>query len=623
MKIPSKRLLSALTCLALASSVGASVASSDPPLDLYGRPLSDAAGPLHYREVDGAWFVRHADGSVAPAPAATAAPSLPGVASSGLNPYLTHPVGSWAEAVAIGDVTADGRPDVVMTTTFYFDPQNDDCVFVFAQQPDGTLGPPARFPYLATANRNGIVLTDLDEDGVLDVVVGHQSGLTVLRADGHGSLLPGVVTLDDDANTLAAMDVDRDGHRDVISLGWSRGATIFYGDGHGGFSHKTALATVANGYNDHEVADLSGDGYPDLAVMSGQSLAPNLTIHRHNGVSGFLPTPTSYSMGYRELTSGIGLGDVSGDGLNDVVLSHSSNSPTWLFIMTQNPSGGLLGPTTVPSYDIPEPVEVADIDGDGLEDVVVLHGGWNRVGVYHHLPAGGLSAEALFPVPYASHYAPQGLAVGDFNSDGCADVAFASYGYGLVTMTGNQCAGPTATQLSLVSANATPDRVELRWYAGGTSLEGATVDRRAAGEDWQSMGAVSVDGTGLLVYVDTSVQPGTRYDYRVGVREAGGEVFLGETRVEVPARAELALFGFRSNPARGEVWVKLSLPDAASTRLEVFDVFGRKIESRDVGELGPGSHAVKLRDGALAPGAYLLRLTRPDRSLTARGVVVR
>ena len=58
-------------------------------------------------------------------------------------PYQAYPVGSWPEAVAIGDVTGDGRADVVMTTSYYFDPANDFRLFVFAQAADRTLEPPS------------------------------------------------------------------------------------------------------------------------------------------------------------------------------------------------------------------------------------------------------------------------------------------------------------------------------------------------------------------------------------------------------------------------------------------------------------------------------------------------
>jgi hypothetical protein len=216
------------------------------------------------------------------------------------------------------------------------------------------------------------------------------------------------------------------------------GAEIFLGDGSGGFSGVEWLDTNANGYNDHEVEDLDNDGFADLAVMSGQS-STNLSVHLHDGVGALSTDPDTYSMG-GDNSAGVGLGDVSGDGLHDVVLSRPYNSPTWLWVMSQTPSGSLTGPTTLDSYDGAESVEVADLDHNGLEDIVVVHGGWLRVGVYMQERA-GMTEEARYPIPYASHYAPQGLAVGDFSSDGCADVAIADYNQGLVTLHGQGCFG--------------------------------------------------------------------------------------------------------------------------------------------------------------------------------------
>ena len=54
------------------------------------------------------------------------------------------------------------------------------------------------------------------------------------------------------------------------------------------------------------------------------------------------------------------------------------------------------------------------------------------------------------------------------------------------------------------------------------------------------------------------------------------------------------------------------------------DLAGRRILARDVDTLGAGDHVVDLTEGLkLAPGVYLLRLTRGDESVTARAVVIR
>ena len=183
----------------------------------------------------------------------------------------------------------------------------------------------------------------------------------------------------------------------------------------------------------------------------------------------------------------------------------------------------------------------------------------------------------------------------------------------------------TAVQVSLMRADAWLDRVRLEWFVSGASSFAATLYRREAGGAWQVLGVVTSDGSGQVVYEDRAVTPGARYDYRLGVASASGETFYGEASVTMPAAAavELALSGTRPNPARGDLMVEFSLPDAASARLELLDVSGRRLMAREVGVLGAGRHTIALApERALAPGVYLLRLTRGGRSLTVRTVVV-
>ncbi len=74
----------------------------------------------------------------------------------------------------------------------------------------------------------------------------------------------------------------------------------------------------------------------------------------------------------------------------------------------------------------------------------------------------------------------------------------------------------------------------------------------------------------------------------------------------------LTLEGSRPNPARGgRLRIHFALPSDAPARLELFDLAGRSMASRDVGALGPGRHAEDLAAGrALPPGIYLVRLTQ-------------
>src|SRR5262249_19987295 len=99
---------------------------------------------------------------------------------------------------------------------------------------------------------------------------------------------------------------------------------------------------------------------------------------------------------------------------------------------------------------------------------------------------------------------------------------------------------------------------------------------------------------------------------------------VAEGGVGAAQPAKLDLRGFLPNPAVGSLTVAFSLADDAPAKLELFDLGGRQWAARDVGALGGGRHVVDLGAGRSLPaGLYLIRLTRGDRVLVARGAVIR
>ena len=180
--------------------------------------------------------------------------------------------------------------------------------------------------------------------------------------------------------------------------------------------------------------------------------------------------------------------------------------------------------------------------------------------------------------------------------------------------------GPTPTLVSLVSAEAGPDRVRVVWQLAAGAGAAATVQRRTPESAWQEVGRVSADGLGRVAYEDAALATGARYGYRLGLEGAGAG---GEVWVDVPARPVFALRGAVPNPAIHGLRVVFSLASAAPARLEVIDIAGRRVVSRELGALGPGTHALSLEEAAgLRPGLYLLRLSQAGQSLTSRALIV-
>ena len=418
------------------------------------------------------------------------ATGVAGAAGTQFQPYQAVDVGSWPEAVAIGDVTGDGRPDVVMTTGYYFDPANDNRVWVFAQTSAGAFAAPVSYPTGSTATPQSVAVGDVTGDGRKDVVVGlDRVGVQVYPQLASGALGAPTLTPTADGRIVQLGNLNGDSRLDVAAIGWGTNTvSVLLNDAAGGLQSPVSYPAQHAGYDDLEVGDVTGDTRDDLVVMSGQTYAvPNLSVVPQLAAGGFGPA-AEYRVAPSTNTNGVGIGDLTGDGRKDVVLSFGGNRPSSnLAVFPQTSSGTLGAPVVSPGYDIPEPVEVADVDRDGRSDVVTLHGGWNRAGVYLQQPGGGLGSEDLYEIPYASHYEAEGLAVGDFSGDGAQDLAIADYNNGLVVLYGT-APPPTADMSVDVTASAT--RVKPRktfWFDvavrnGGPNTTSASLAVQVGGQ---------------------------------------------------------------------------------------------------------------------------------------------
>jgi hypothetical protein len=129
-------------------------------------------------------------------------------------------------------------------------------------------------------------------------------------------------------------------------------------------------------------------------------------------------------------------------------------------------------------------------------------------------------------------------------------------------------------------------------------------------------------------YVD--VGPAGRY-YKLAAVDVNGNVSGYATltpggTVDVADEASLAftLLGVRPNPSRsGRLSVAFALPSGAPARLDLLDVSGRRVETREVGVLGAGRHVVEFGAGRrVAAGLYLVQLTQGANRRTARAIVI-
>ena len=106
--------------------------------------------------------------------------------------------------------------------------------------------------------------------------------------------------------------------------------------------------------------------------------------------------------------------------------------------------------------------------------------------------------------------------------------------------------------------------------------------------------------------------------------ENGQETLLDPVWVTVPVRAVLSLAGASPNPSEHGVAVRFSLPGDERATLELFDLKGRRIASREVGSLGAGDHLVPLTDQRNLPaGVYLVRASAGGQTAKGQFAVVK
>ena len=414
-------------------------------------------------------------------------------------PYVVFSIAESAEAVSVGDFNHDGRNDAAVSTS-------EGNLLIYTQNVSNGLNSPVT--YAAGSRPESLAVGDLNNDGWDDLVVTNfsSSTISVFLQQANGTLANRVTyTTNSGPDSVAVGDVNNDGLDDVVVSHWTAGNIgVFIQNINGTLDAKIAYTSPTAGYDDIAIGDVNGDGLNDVVKMNGQGLNPDLSIYLQNG-SGTLNAAVSYSLpGNGILGGGIGIGDLTGDGKQDIAMSYGGNIPSaFVAVFVQGQDGTLQSPVSYSSYDIPKPVEVVDVNLDGLADVVTLHSGWQRVGVYPQENNGTLGSYSLYTSRSAASYGPQGLAIGDINQDNLPDVLMADSNYGLVVLYHTPVIPAAFNKISptagAVNQSLTPT---LRWESStrAASYEYCydTVNNSICDNTWESTGTTTSVGLGSL-----------------------------------------------------------------------------------------------------------------------------
>ena len=328
------------------------------------------------------------------------------------DPTVSVPVATGSTGpVAVGDVTGDGRPDIVAGSMYSWSSTNQ--MYVLPRTSTGTWGTAQPYQTVDASLVHNILVVDANRDGHNDVVVATALGVQVFAGTEGGGLAPPVtIPGTSGANYVESGDIDLDGELDLV-VSTPSDVAVLSRDADGAW--RRVVASLVGG-NELEVGDLDGDGRPDLAIESGQAIRV-----LHNRQAGW--SETSHNVAQVWFYAGIEVADVDGDGRSDLAAVFGGNIPdSRMAIWKQGPDGTLGTPTVVPVGHIPRPLEAADLNGDGREDLVTVHAGWNYLSLFEQTSDGTLAPANTSITTYGSGDTVMTLALHDVTADGRPDV---------------------------------------------------------------------------------------------------------------------------------------------------------------------------------------------------------
>ena len=351
--------------------------------------------------------------------------------------YITNGNEPEVYSVAVADITGDSKLEVVALTSNEAGSDTNYAPNVYAWNGDGTLI--SGFP---TSSHKGsgvwghVALGDINKDGYADILTGRDE-IYFYAYNAKGEHYPGwpLHTYVDTTKTVwgthkyleftrsgpAIADLDGDGTVEIITAGKIKDPLQDHAQTNSGLIVTSPAGVRRSGWeqakmvgaplqttftpnNTAAIADLDRDGTLDIVVTFDDG---TVRAFRHNGTSLWV---YDYAQGRQLFASEVAIGDVSGDGLVDVIFgtySIDSSAHSAVGLVGLNANGQPLAqfPLSLPNETTPGTrgimagPTIADLDRDCNVDIIAH----SRGGVVYAWKTNGKNLTNQLPWPTSRH----------------------------------------------------------------------------------------------------------------------------------------------------------------------------------------------------------------------------